>query len=188
MQTNKPIAIIFLLVIVVMMVILFVVPAYRQFSQAKGRLAELQNQDEGQAAYRAEIANIMAQLNQRSEALAKLDSALPAEFSVAPIVQFLGKKASDNGLAMSSVELSPDQLTSYHQMVELNPQQVKTLAFVTHVRGPYTGIKNFLGAVEASSRVFEIRSLALEPLPAAPSPRASLPQYEITLEIQTYAY
>jgi Tfp pilus assembly protein PilO len=122
--------------------------------------------------------------------LTKIDSALPVGFSLAPIVQFLGQKAAENSLVMTSIELSPDQTDSYEQMVESAGKEVKKLAFVVHVMGSYAGIKSFLSGVESSARVFQVRSMTLEALqtPQGSAQDGGLARYQATLEIETYAY
>lgn len=186
---NKPIITIFLLVISVIVVVLFAVPEYRQAKGLQLKLATAKAQYQGQADYLAAISRLADELDARPDALNKVDSALPTGFSVAPIISFLGNTATTHSLAIQSVELSPEALAPYAQMLaEESKIATQSMAFSVRITGPYRNIRNFIAAIENSARVFEITAVSAKPAPAVRGITAKTLLYEVALEVITHAY
>jgi Tfp pilus assembly protein PilO len=196
MEINKPITTVILLVIAGILLFLFVVPKYYEFQDSKVTLAKKQAEFNGESAYYGKIAEIDQSLNDRKEMLDKIDSSLPVNPALAPLLYFFQKKGNETGLIVKSITFSnaaaPTPSTPLAQAAGANAKkEVKDVVFMVNLAGNYQGLKNFLAGVEKSARLFEVESIALNPLQSAQTltqSNSKLQTYDVKLQIKTHTY
>ncbi len=121
--------------------------------------------------------------------LSKIGAALPSDSSVAmpSFLKFLQETASQSGLILKSVSPSSD--------VSAAGENIKELKVEFSVDGSYSAFKNFLSALENSSRLIETESISFslapppkpgEVLPPGAQPGPSLSSF--SLQIKTFSY
>lgn len=100
--------------------------------------------------------------------LSKISAALPADASVAipSFLKFLQETAGQSGMTLKSISPSSDVSTA--------EEGIKELKVELSVEGSYAAFKNFLLALENSSRLIEVESISFSLAPA-PRPGVVLP-------------
>ncbi|OGZ66408.1 MAG: hypothetical protein A3C50_02610 [Candidatus Staskawiczbacteria bacterium RIFCSPHIGHO2_02_FULL_43_16] len=188
---NKPVIITIFLILMVMLTFLFAVPQYNQYRLLQAQVAEKRAQYSGESIYFARISDILSGLESRRDVLDKIQSALPADFSLAPLVDFLQKKADENGIKITAMVFSQMPPVADQSLALAAPGQVKDLSFTLDSTGSYQGLKDFLFAMDNSARLFEVDTLSfltIDPLSGARAARNQPPQYSLKLEVRTRAY
>lgn len=192
METNKPVVTIILIVISLVLVFLFVIPQYQASKGLETTLAEKQAEYDGRSAYHAKINEVLRQLASRKDVLEKVDNALPADFTIAPLVNFFQSKGLENGLTVKSVVFSQIQPVVSETMVASMSKEIKQIAFTINISGSYRGLKDFLASLETSARILQITSLSLKSPEAAAQTalvqKNQSPVYDFTLQVQTQVY
>ncbi len=184
MEINKSITTILILVITGLLVFLFVMPEYEKSQNRKDEFMQKQAEYNGKAAYYAGISSLYAAMQSRQEALAKIDSAVPAEFSLASITYFFHQKATETGSVIKSVSYN-DALARVDGKVP--EKKLRAITFSVNLLGNYQGLKSFLTALEKSSRIFEVTTISFTTLKDFAS-NAPAQSYDFKLQIKTYAY
>lgn len=192
MTVNKPIIASTLFVITALSVFFFIWPEYREFGDVKTALAKKQAEYNGASAYYDVIANTLLQIDQRKEALGRIDSALPSEASVASLIYFFQKKGAETGLLIRSINFSNTAAVETASIRSIAAkQEIKNITFAISLVGNYPGLKNFLASLESSARVFEVETISLVPLQSSQNQakgQEGLPTYDIKLQIKTHTY
>ncbi len=185
MEVNKPVSCAIIFILTIMLVFLFVLPQYQRSNALDAILFQKQVDYNSESAYYANIANLTSSVQSRQDALGKINSALPAPFSIAPLIYFFKKEGDASGLVVQSVVFS--QIQPY-----AIGSQINTVDFKVNLLGNYQGLKNFLAALDDSARLFEVNSLTFT---ASGNGAAAIKQvkdqqqtYNFTLEIQTNTY
>ncbi len=191
MELNKPITIIIIVIVTCMLVFLFVMPQYQQSNDLALALAEKEAQYNGQSQYYANIDRLDEGVQQRQEVLAKIDSALPSELALAPLMYFFQEKSTQSGSSLKSIVFldgGPVAAATTATGTKTD-KSIRTVTFSINLVGNYQALKNFLGALEKSSRIFEVSTIAFSSLKDQKSPAASQGQtYDFRLEVKTYSY
>lgn len=193
MEANKPITIVILLVIGLVIIFLFVIPKYQESNALQGDLIQAQFQYDNQADYYQRVSKILSSIKSKQDSLEKMNSALPSEAALAPIVSFLQRKAVENGLTMKSVVFSKETPTAYGQLypADSGDATIKDLTFAVNLSGQYQGLRNFLSALDRSARLFEVNIIsfsALEPSQTLPPQKNILQMYHFQIEVKTHTY
>lgn len=189
---NKPIIIIIFLILIVMVAFLFVIPKYQQYHDLQDEIAKKQAQYSGESIYFARISDILTGLESRASVLDKIQSALPADVSLASLVDFLQKKANENGVLITSTVFSQLPSLALDQTTKTNALSgAKDILFTVSVTGGYDGLKSFLLAMDNSARLFEVDTLSfskVESLSGVKTAKTQPQQYNLKLEVRTRAY
>ncbi len=168
-----------------MLVFLFVLPEYQQANELQLTLSDKQAQYNGQSLYYATIGSLAGNIKQRKEALEKIDSSLPTDFSVAPLVYFFQQKSAETGSTVKSIVFLDGKSTGIEK-------QVRTVSFSINLVGTYQSLKSFLMALEKSSRIFEVPTISFSSVREQsinPSLQNQSNQtYNFRLEVKTYTY
>lgn len=192
MEFNKPISAVVILIIAFLCIFLFALPKYKQSVAMQIKEGDLQAEYNGKELYYAKLAELLKEVTDRQEALGKINSALPKEVSLAPLVSFFQKKAAENGLNLKSIVFSPASLAGpAMSAAKSSSREVRPVGFSLNVSGGYLGLKNFLAALESSSRIFQVESIYFTSSLAQQSSvksRNQLTVYDFRLEVKTYTY
>lgn len=189
MEINKPITIITFLIIIVIVTFLFVVPKYQEYHDGQTKILEAEAQYSGQSIYYARISEVLAGLEGRKDVLNTIQSALPVGFSLGPVVSFLQKKSSENGVRITSIvfsQASPLLLTETSGANDAG--QIKDVAFTLTLAGNYQGLKNFLLAMDNSARLFEMDTVSFSAVDSTALAKNKAQEYVLKLEVKTHSY
>lgn len=188
MEVNKVFSAIFIFVVTLILTFVFVVPKYQQSSDSQKALAQKQAEYEGKLMYYSKIADLIKNIESKQDALAKVNNALPQDFSYAQVVYFLQQKGTEAGLIVKSLTFSPSSGASAGQ------QNVKDVVVTANVSGNYQGLKNFISSLETSSRLFGVTSISFT-APAGSASSANAGQapnqeniYDFAVVIKTNTY
>jgi Tfp pilus assembly protein PilO len=192
MEVNKPIITVVMIIVIVLLLFVFVWPKYQQSKDVEVQLTQLQAEYNGEAVYYTKIDDLLKQIDSRKDEFDKVNSALPAQFALAPVMYFFQQKGGESGLVMRSLTFSQVSPVAYGQASSLDAvQQVKDVNLTLDLYGNYQGLKNFIHALETSSRIFELDTVTLNALENAQSSTSTSSQaqsYDLKLEIKTHSY
>lgn len=134
---------------------------------------------EAEIEYHKEKVSLLNELSQKisqyQSEVQKINSALPAEPSLASLLNFLQLKAAENGLFLkkiSSFSVSPFK----------EKKEIKEIGFSLEVFGFYPSFKNFLSALERSARILEVEKISFT------SPAEKNTPYSSEIIVKTYSY
>lgn len=154
MSVNKPISSAIILIITAIVILLFAVPKYRESIVLQSYIVKKQSEYDYQLSQYLNTSKIVNAIESRLDVLEKINSALPSDYSVAPIVNFIQTQALKEKMIVQSIEFLPDSA------VELKfPNQIKEMNFNLSLSGTYQGFKNFLSTMEQSDRLFQTNSI-----------------------------
>lgn len=184
MKINKPIGSVIMVVVALILIFLFLIPAYQKMNALQNELTRKQVEYDGKLAYYTKIDDLIKGIEDRKEALEKIDSALPSDFYFSSLVYFFQKESALAGLGVTSTTLS-----------QISPPNKKTkirdIIFNLNVSGTYDDFKNFLSVLDQSARLFEVNSVSFSTPAALQNTRsvnAASRTYNFDIEIQTHAY
>jgi len=156
--------------------ILFLWPKYQDFTnfqiQLKNKETELRNLNE----YYQDLFSLSEKLKEFETEFLNIDSALPSGVSTAALSfhNYLPKVASENGLILRSAG-------SFSISALSGKENIQVISIPIKVSGSYSSLKNFLTALEKSTRIIEVTSISF-----------SSPQeedfFEFQLSVQTHSY
>lgn len=141
----------------VMLVFLLVLPKYQQSVQLESQRADAQSGYEAQVSADLNLSSMLQQIQTHQDALAKIDSALPASPSLASITHFISQAAQKSNLTIRSVQFSKE---ASQQTQSSSASQVKNIGFIVNATGSYQGLKEFLSALETSARLFDVDAIS----------------------------
>jgi len=184
MKINKPISSIIIFIIILMLVFLFLIPTYKKMNDFQNTLIQKQVEYDGKFIYYTKIAEIIKNIDDRKDALEKIESALPSDSYFSSLIYFFQKEATVAGLQITSATLSqispPDKKTN-----------IRDIVFNLNISGTYGNFKNFLATLDQSARLFEVNSVSFNTPAILQTGRQVNPQsktYNFDIEIQTHAY
>ena len=192
MEINKPISIIIILVISLILIFLFVLPKYQEFRNLQVKLNEKVAEYNSKSAYFDKLAQVLEDMENRKDAMQKINSALPYNFAFSPLVYFLQNKGAENGLIPKSIVFSQGTSSSLADALTANSDRsIKNITFSLNLTGSYESLKNFLVSLEKSSRLFEINTVSfasLQPLQTGSKSKNQSQSYDFKLEVLTHTY
>ncbi len=191
MEINKPVATIILLMINLILIFLFVIPKYQESYAFQLNLAKKQMEYDSQSDYYIKLMGILKDIDDRKDVLEKIDSALPSNFSFAPVLNFFQKESIQSQLIIKSITFS-DVLPETSGIKTEGPI-VKSISFTINLSGSYQGLKNLLSFLDRSDRLFQVKSISFASPeffidPALPYLSGQLEPYHFKLEVKTYSY
>ena len=145
---------IFLLLVAAGLVGYFVVfPQYQDFEAKKTASLLAKKELDDNKIYKDQLKNLLDELHKYDDKLAIIDSALPSEASFPAVADFIQTAAKENKMELSKIgTISSVESKEYSRMKE-NSLSVT-------VMGYYPDFKNFLTAVENSSRMLNVESIS----------------------------
>ena len=191
MEVHKPISTIIIFIIAVVFVFLFLLPKYQESSALQASVIQKQAEYNGKSLYYTKITDLLSSIETRSDALAKVNSSLPENLELASLIYFFQKKGTENGLAVKLITFSQASLATPARGNQASTgKEIKNVIFSVNVVGSYQGLKNFLSALENSSRLFSVQTIAFTSLEGLQSSTAKnqTKTYDFKLEILTHTY
>ncbi len=144
------------LVMALIIAVLLVWPQYQKLQVLNSDIENKGGELRAQEAYFFRIKEISAQLQEYSDALSKISSALPKDPSLASMASFLQTNSAQTGLILRRIVLGDTAALSE------NKGPLAEMQFVIQVSGSYESFKDFLGLIENSARMIEVKSISVE--------------------------
>lgn len=125
-------------------------PKYQDFQQVRSKLQQKEVELNSKMAYYSEIKNVWVRLDDNTDALVKIDSAIPQSSSIPVLFNYFKQTAGETGLIIENLTFGETAKDKFREItVDLG------------VKGSYSSFKNFLAAIEASERFFIVKSINL---------------------------
>lgn len=161
-------------------------PQYQKLKTVKIQIIEKRTDLDQLKDYFSRLENTFQEISNYPEALAKIGSALPNDPSIPSLLNFLQKKASENGMVLKDI-------ASFATAPVAEKDKLKATTIGIELTGSYESFKNFLIAVEKTDRIIEIESTRVSlPTQATPTQKgvAEKPSelLNFSLKIKTYSY
>jgi Tfp pilus assembly protein PilO len=150
---NKPIISIICVIVAIIFIVGAVIPKYQSL-QNKNELVVAKELDlQNRSNYYAEIAQISEELKNYADTISKIDSALPASFSVPSIYNFFQEIAASSGMTLKQISgISSDS--------SLDSSGLKENTLSLSLVGFYPDFKGLLNVMENSARLIEVTSIS----------------------------
>ena len=140
-------------VIVLILGILVVFPKYQDFSDLGNRVEVKESELQYNEEYFRELDQIKEKLEEKTEEVSKIDSALPQEKSLPPIFNLIQEISSESGLIFKS--LSPFTMSYSEEF-----PRIQETRFTVVLSGTYPSFKSFLSVLEKSARMIEAENIS----------------------------
>lgn len=125
-------------------------------------------------AYIENLRVIEDKLQQNSEAVSKLNAAIPDDSDLPSLYDFFQKLSSTSGLTLKSIDSASEKSESSAQLI--------AISISMSVEGPYEGIKDFLSRLKSSPRIIQLDSVAFS------SPAAKNAPFSVRVLASAYSY
>lgn len=160
----------------------FWTPEYNKFEDSKLRLEAKKEKIASAEEHFAQLRSLSRKLEEHQEEVEKIDAALPVEFSISALFNFIQKNSSQNGLILEEINLEESSLSGLGKTAPVKnaspvkqvPQQqdaeqegaleeskndIMEIPFSISVFGSYSGFKDFISAIYKSARIIEVDSI-----------------------------
>ncbi len=181
MEIDKPIATAVILFVVLILIFYLVTPKYQAFQDLLIKLGIKEAEFREKDAYFVEITKTYKELMQYQDSLKKIETALPDKLLLAPLVNFLYQKGSENGIIIQKISV----LQSASVNTETN---IKGTNISLNLFGSYAAFKKFLTSIEKSARLIEGEGFAFSITPPSLASPIIQETYPIKLDIKVYSY
>jgi len=161
-------------------------PKYYENESKKKQLETLSEKIKKREDYLKRINDLSKNLSDYQEEISKIEIALPEDFSVAALFEFLMKASSESGLII--------QKTDVGKLYTIKPNDssdtsVKKLPFSVLLRGFYPSLKNFLFSVYRNNRIIEVKSIKFSLPPKEESTFKGISNlFDFELGLETYYF
>ena len=152
--------------------------AWPQYHRVIGLTADLQERKielELKKDYFTSVEKAAQELEQYKEEVVKIDSAIPTKSSLPSLFNFVGTTASQNGLILAKIgkfSVSPSR----------EREGIKDIFLEVTLAGSYSSFKNFLAALEKTSRIIKAENIIFK----APKPEED--SFSFDLKLKAYSY
>jgi len=175
---EREIILLVLLILIAFLGLYAIFPFSQKVQDLKKEVLSLKQEMEAKEKYLQKIKEIYDNLN-KNEIFPLIQTALPEKPDYSDILAFLYKKASENGLILSSkISFSSKKTESLEENLA-SPFSLKILEISFSVIGNYQNFKNFLRELEFSQRFFRVKEIEW-----------SLPKenFEIKMVVEAFHY
>lgn len=142
-----------LLLSAIAVIVVFVFPSFNKFMAARATLDQKRQEIKELTDYISQIQKISDQLREAGPQLAKIDQALLQPYYLPSVFQFVQMMSSSAGVRMEAITLGDENPLKENKSISIQEVKVK-------ISGSYIGLKNFLEALENSSRLISIASIS----------------------------
>ena len=172
---QRPILIIaFLTLLLVSGAALIWLPQYQDFQELRLEVREKKVWLEQKETYFSNLENAARRLQEYSQEVTKIESVLPSTYLASDLLNFFTKISSESGLLLQSFD--PGSISPLGQS-----SNIFKVPITISLSGSYPSFKNFLSALQASSRLFEVETISF----GAPTTEAI---FKFDLKIRTHSY
>lgn len=145
----------------------YLYPSYTTWQEDVEKLEEAQNKLETRNQYFEELKKIDRRLEDHKEGLAKIENALPDNFSLPKLYNYLQKSGAEHGLVVKKldseeIKSQSDQSNNSKATSTNGKNELKQKAINIKLSGSYSNFKDFIKEIEKSARLFSIESVSIE--------------------------
>ncbi|MBU4274224.1 type 4a pilus biogenesis protein PilO [Patescibacteria group bacterium] len=181
MELDKPIAIAVILFIILVLGFYLVIPKYRTFQDLLINLGKKEAELQGKAAYFVEVTKTYKELMQYQENLKKIETALPDNLAMAPLINFIYQKGAENGVIIKNISILKNASVGANT-------KIKETNVSLNLFGSYNAFKSFLTSIEKSARLMEGGNISFSVTPPSLTSPLIQETYPIKLDIKAYSY
>lgn len=167
-----------ILFLIFVFIIYFLLPKYSDFKSLKKDISQKQEEINKKENELLNLQKILEELDLEKESFAKIDSALPQDFSIASLLAFFQLKSEENGLVLKSFSES-GLLKTKGEKEQIVQNRIKEHYFDVTLVGNFTAFDNFVQSIEQSSRMIEIENISF---------KRSKELLEIAFLVKIYSY
>ena len=156
----------FILIIIIILLALasylFIWPKFQEYRTIKKEFDLKDEEIKAKEKYLPKLEATLQKLNESSEKIKIIESALPSNPSIASLYEYLVKTASENGLIVDNIDIT----NLFNREESKNPDQgvsdnINEMLFSIKVSGAYDSFKLFLENLYLNARIIEVKSLNL---------------------------
>ena len=157
-----------LLFISLLAFVYFTFPEYQNYKGLKKDIANKKIKIEKKQLYIARLKSLSSKVDIRKSSINKIETALPPVVNYAFLINFLGKKADENGLLLKSFdkEQAPSSKDKKKNADENKNKKKEIKAkknyFSVTLSGTMDSFENFVSSLEKSSRLFEVENITVK--------------------------
>jgi len=154
-------------------------PKYQEVSNLKKELEIKDEQLKERQSYNSELDILAENIKQHSEEIAKIDTALPLEPSIAALYYFIKELDAKTGLNFEDINIS-SLFTSKGQ--SSTSRAYYDMPFSVSMFGGYSEFKDFLKSLYLNSRIVEVKELNFSRNPEMKN------RYMLDLDLNTHKF
>lgn len=148
-------------------------PKYKEFKNTRQDIAQKQFDIKNQKEKIANLTKVREDLNNYTDALAKIDSALPSDSNLPALFQFLQDSTEQEGLFLKNFPSASSPSS--------NSSEIKEIRLSLSLTGSYSAFKNYLNVLRKTSRMIEVESLSF----SAPE-ESGIFSFNLSIKTQSY--
>jgi len=164
------------LLITVGIYIWFISPRIDTLKDLNSKIELKKTEIQTQENYFKNLQNISKELASFPDEIAKINSALPENFSINSLIDFLQKTASVNGLIFKSIDFANASKLKENSNINF-------LNISLYVFGSYPSFKIFLADLEKSARIIDVEKIYF-----SSQNQKEKDKYDFELELKVYSY
>lgn len=176
-----PIILFVVLIILIAVGYFFSWPKYQEFIDRKKELEIKDEEIARKEDYLADLNVISERLSEYDDEVLKINSALPADPSIAALFNFFQKESSRNGLLMKEIDVAG---LFVFQKSEAGAV-IRKMPFSIKVSGSYSAFKDFLHTVYLNTRVIRVKSIDFS---SSSGEENAEDLFDFNLSLETQAY
>ncbi len=149
--------------------IYFLLPKYSDFKKLEKEVWQKENFWQKKEIYFSKLKKSLQSLEKEKESLEKINTALPAQLSIAALLNFFEKKTLESGLFLEGFMVDTSKSQPSSGLEEKTPDakektepQKKEALFSLRLSGGFPSLENFLQEIERSARMIEVERISLE--------------------------
>lgn len=177
MMSIKPVVTAICFSLALFLLLFMVWPKYQTLQDVNQKVKQAQAQLQKNKEYVSKLETLSGRLDQRQQAMDKVETALPSKAGLPNLLHFLHDVSSNQGLLLKDVgEISEASSQGKIKRINVNLSLI----------GSYPSFKNFVRAVEKSSRIVEVKNISFRvPEPKEGESRPS--RFEVKLSTHYYS-
>ncbi len=144
----------------------FLFPQYSKYISSKQDIAALEKQIENRENRAVSAQETLNRLGKYKVSLEKVNSAFPAEISVANLLNILQEAAKKSGLSLENFKqnlaLQKEKEKDKKNNGETKKERVKKHYFNAGLKGTFPAFYSFIKEIESSARLIEIEKVFIE--------------------------
>ena len=167
-----------LIAITLLLGVVFLWPNYQRYQILRTEIKYKETEIANEAKYYEKLKSFSEAIKSQKEEIEKIDSALPSGPAITPdLFKFLQKTASENGLVVKGIDVSLEAQKA-------DNSATKDISLTVQLYGSYPSFKNFLKALEESSRLIEVGTISF----SSPQKEDELQLFNFDVGIKAHSY
>jgi len=171
----RPILSAILIFITLILGLFLILPKYQDLKSSQIKIKEVQKEIKQWEEYFSNLEKVSQELKNYTEVLSKIDSAIPSEFSLPSLFNFIQKISSQSGLVLKEVGSVTASPISQNSNIQKN-------SFTVSLSGSYSSLKNFLSILEKSARFLEVESISF----SSPTEKEGVSSFSLRIKVHSY--